>query len=86
MWQGETVQPYGALSCAEQHLNGTARFGAQTGKFVLREQALGANLGQHRECLRAPRIVEQTRYFPITLFDNSEDLEVARMVTLPAIA
>jgi hypothetical protein len=36
------------LFCAEQHLNGTPRFWAQTGKFILREQALRANLGQHR--------------------------------------
>jgi hypothetical protein len=35
--------------------------------------------------MRAPRIVEETRYLPITLFDNPEDLEVARMVTLRAI-
>lgn len=36
------------LSWVEQHLNGTARFWAQTGKFILREQALRAHLGQHR--------------------------------------
>src|SRR5208283_195367 len=36
--------------------------------------------------MRAPRIVEETRYLPITLLDNPEDLEVARMVTLRAIA
>src|SRR5580658_1491863 len=36
--------------------------------------------------MRAARIVEQTRYLPITLLDNPEDLEVARMVTLRAIA
>src|SRR5580658_10159959 len=36
--------------------------------------------------MRAPRIVEQTRYLPITFLDNPEDLEVARMVTLRAIA
>ena len=35
--------------------------------------------------MRAPRIVEETRYVPIALFDNPEDLEVARMVTLRAI-
>jgi len=31
-------------------------------------------------------MVEETRYLPITLLDNPEDLEVARMVTLRAIA
>src|ERR1700732_101021 len=36
--------------------------------------------------MRAPRIVEEMRYLPITLLDNPEDLEVARMVTLRAIA
>src|ERR1700739_2383496 len=36
--------------------------------------------------MRAPRIVEETRYLPITLLDNPEDLEAARMVTLRAIA
>ena len=36
--------------------------------------------------MRAPRIVEETRYLPITFFDNPEDLEVARMVALRAIA
>ena len=36
--------------------------------------------------MRAPRVVEETRYLPITLLDNPEDLEVARMVTLRAIA
>ena len=36
--------------------------------------------------MRATRIVKETRYFPITLLDNPEDLEVARMVTLRAIA
>src|SRR5580700_11181340 len=36
--------------------------------------------------MRAPRTVEQTRYLPITLLDNSEDFQVARMVTLRAIA
>src|SRR5580693_6684790 len=36
--------------------------------------------------MRAPRIVEKTRYLPIMLLDNPEDLEVARMVTLRAIA
>lgn len=35
--------------------------------------------------MRAPRIVEETRYLPITLLDNPEDLKVARMVTLRAI-
>jgi hypothetical protein len=48
MWKNETVQPYAALSCAEQHLNGTARFWAQTGKFIVSEQTLRTNLGQHR--------------------------------------
>jgi|HubBroStandDraft_4_1064222.scaffolds.fasta_scaffold26209_2 hypothetical protein len=47
-WKSETVQPYGASSYTEQHLNDTARFWAQTGKFILREQPLRANLGQHR--------------------------------------
>jgi hypothetical protein len=37
-----------ASSCAEQYLNGTARFWTETGKFILREQPLRANLGQHR--------------------------------------
>jgi len=36
--------------------------------------------------MRAPRTVEETRYLPITLLDNPENLEVARMVTLCAIA
>jgi len=36
--------------------------------------------------MRAPRIVEETRYLPITLFDNPENLEVAPMVTLRAVA
>ena len=36
--------------------------------------------------MRVPRIVEETRYLPITMFDNFEDLDVARMVTLRAIA
>ncbi|HKN58375.1 MAG TPA: hypothetical protein VJV97_05960 [Gemmatimonadaceae bacterium] len=36
--------------------------------------------------MRAPRIVEEARYLPITLMDNPEDLEVVRMVTLRAIA
>src|SRR5437660_3697570 len=36
--------------------------------------------------MRAPRIVKETCHFPITLFDNLEDLEVARMVTLRSIA
>src|ERR1700723_1927681 len=36
--------------------------------------------------MRAPRIVEETRYLPITLLDNPEDLEGAHMVTLRAIA
>src|SRR5580692_10883894 len=36
--------------------------------------------------MRAPRILEETRYLPITLLDNPEDLEVARMVTRRAIA
>src|SRR3984893_2298994 len=36
--------------------------------------------------MRAPRIVEEMRYLPITLLDNPDDLEVARMVTLRAIA
>ena len=35
--------------------------------------------------MRAPRIVEEARYLPIALFDNPEDLEVARVVTLLAI-
>src|SRR5580700_9281651 len=36
--------------------------------------------------MRAPRIVEETRHLPITLLENPEDLEVARMVTRRAIA
>src|ERR1700724_1381584 len=36
--------------------------------------------------MRAPRIVEETRHLLITLLENPEDLEVARMVTRRAIA
>ena len=36
--------------------------------------------------MRAPRIVEETRHLQITLFDNPEDVEAARMVTPRAIA
>ncbi|HVH72511.1 MAG TPA: hypothetical protein VNB49_15570 [Candidatus Dormibacteraeota bacterium] len=36
--------------------------------------------------MRATRIVEETRYLPVTLLHNPEDLEVARVVTLRAIA
>src|SRR6266705_7169177 len=36
--------------------------------------------------MRAPRIVEETRHLAITLLENPEDLEVARMVTRRAIA
>src|ERR1700758_2015588 len=36
--------------------------------------------------MRAPRIVEEARHLPMTLFDYPEDLKVARMVTLRAIA
>src|SRR5260370_28262759 len=36
--------------------------------------------------MRAPRIVEETRHLAITLLENPEDLEVARMVTRRGIA
>src|SRR5580698_814259 len=35
--------------------------------------------------MRAPRIVEETRHLSITLLENPEDLEVARMATRRAI-
>ena len=35
--------------------------------------------------MSAPRIVEETRHLPITLLENLEELEVARIVTLRAI-
>src|ERR1700730_1169926 len=36
--------------------------------------------------MRAPRVVEETRHLPITLLENPEDFEVARMVTRRANA
>ena len=36
--------------------------------------------------MRAPRIIEETRHLPITLLENPEELEVARMMTRRAIA
>jgi hypothetical protein len=57
----------------------TAGFLTQTGKFIRRQQSFRPHPGQHRQRIRALRVIEDACHLSVALFDDFEDIKVALM-------
>ena len=66
----------GTSAVAEQHFDDTARFRTQTGELLFRQQPLRPDPGQHRQPLRAFRIIKEACNVSIAPAEDLIDVEV----------